>query len=65
MIHKEKEYIEIPNFSGYFVSRDGEVLSTRYYNSIIMRKPQFGTNGYLELSLAVGGGKFTVPEYIG
>lgn len=58
MIYKGKEYSQIPNFSGYFVSRDGEVLSTRYYNSTILRKPQLGTNGYLELSLAVGDGKF-------
>lgn len=56
MIYQGKEFKEIPGFPGYFVSRDGVVISTRIgREKPKIRKPQKGSTGYLELSLKTPG----------
>lgn len=57
MLIENIEYKEIPGFNGYYVSRDGKVISTRNGGKVTERKPQLGANGYHELNLAIADGK--------
>lgn len=51
IFYQEKEFFPIPGFDGYFISKDSQVYSLKTNR---IRKPQYNTNGYLELSLNLG-----------
>lgn len=45
------DFYPIPGFDGYYISKDSRVYSSKTNR---IRKPQYNTNGYLELSLNLG-----------